>query len=63
MYTPHCEGQDPFLEPDVPESVPGDLANWVHWDIRVAEPTEFHWALVEDGGIQCSPHMSQTRVG
>ena len=43
VYTPHCEGQEPFLEPDVPESVPGDLANWVHWDIRVA--------LVEDGAF------------
>ena len=45
VYTPHCEGHDPFLESDVPKSVSGDLANWVHWDIRMAEPTEFHWLL------------------
>ena len=48
VYTPHYEDQEPFLEPDVPESLPGDLVTWVHWDIGMAEPTEFHWALAED---------------
>ena len=30
VHTPHCEGHNPFLGPNVPESVPGDLANWTH---------------------------------
>ena len=59
VYTPRCEGQDPFLEPDVPESVPSDLANWVCWDIRVAEPTEFHWALVEDKAFDA--HLTEIK--
>ena len=42
VYTPHCEGHDPFLEPNVPESVPGDLTNWTHWNIRVTEPSDLH---------------------
>ena len=48
MHTPRCEGHDPFLEPNVPESVPGDLANWTHWNIRVTEPSDLHWSLLED---------------
>ena len=59
MYTPHCEGHDPFLEPDVPKSVPRDLANWVHWDIRMAKPTEFHWALEEDKAFHA--HLAQVK--
>ena len=48
MYTPCCEGHDPFLEPNVPESVPGNLSNWTHWNIRVTEPSDLHWSLLED---------------
>ena len=59
VHTPHCEGHDPFLEPNVPESVPGDLANWTHWNIRVAKPTEFHWALVEDKAFEA--HLMQVK--
>ena len=59
VYTPHCKGHDPFLEPNVPKSVPGNLANWVHWDIRMAEPTEFHWALAEDKAFDA--HLMQVK--
>ena len=59
VYTPHCEGHYPFLEPDVPELIPWDLANWVHWDIRMAEPTEFHWALAEDKAFDA--HLAQVK--
>ena len=59
VHTPHCEGHDPFLEPNVPESVPGDLANWTHWNIRVVEPTEFHWALVKDKAFKA--HLAQVK--
>ena len=63
VYTPCCEGHDPFLEPDVPELIPGDLANWVCWDVRMAEPTEFHWSLAEDKSLRCSPSAGETRSG
>ena len=59
VHTPRCEGNDTFLEPNVPESVPGDLANWTHWNIRVAEPSDSHWALVEDKAFKA--HLMQVR--
>ena len=59
VYTPCCGDQGPFLEPDVPESVPTDLTTWVYWDIGMAEPTEFHWALAEDKAFDA--HLTQVK--
>ena len=59
MYTPRCEGHDPFLEQNVPESVPRGLANWTHWNIRVAEPTDSHWSLLEDKAFDA--HFAQVK--
>ena len=47
MHTPHCEGHDPFLEPNVPEALPEDSVKWAQWNIRLAEPSDSHWSLLD----------------
>ena len=59
MHTPHCEGHDPFLEPNVPKSVPGNLVNWSQWNIRVAEPSDSHGSLLEDKAFDA--HLVQVK--
>ena len=48
VYTPYCKGHEPFLEPNVSEVIPEDTSDWASWNIGMAEPSEFHWLLVED---------------
>ena len=55
VYTPHYEGHDSFLEPNVSESVPGNLVNWTQWNIRVTESSDSHWSLLEDKAFGAHP--------
>ena len=48
MYTPRCSGHDPFLEPNVPEVTPESSVKWAQWNIRVTDPSDSHWSLLED---------------
>ena len=34
VYTPHCKGHDPFLEPNVPEAVPESSVKWTQNEAR-----------------------------
>ena len=48
MYTPRCRGHDPFLEPNIPEATPESSVKWAQWNIRVTDPSDSHWSLLED---------------
>ena len=48
VYTPCCRGHDPFLEPNVPEAPPESSVKWAQWNIRVTDPLDSHWSLLED---------------
>ena len=48
VYTPRCRGHDPFLEPNIPEATPESSVKWAQWNIRVTDPSDFHWSLLED---------------
>ena len=48
VYTPRCRGHDPFLEPNIPEAAPESSVKWVQWNIRVTDPSDSHWSLLED---------------
>ena len=48
MYTPRSRGHDPFREPNVPEVAPESSVKWVQWNIRVTDPSDSHWSLLED---------------
>ena len=59
MYTPHCEGHDPFLEPNVPEATQKSSVKWAQWNIRVTEPSDSHWSLLEDKAFDA--HLAQVQ--
>ena len=59
MYTPRCEGHDPFLEPNVPEATPESSVKWAQWNIRVTEPSDSHWSLLEDKAFDA--HLAQVQ--
>ena len=48
VYTPCCRGHDPFLEPNIPEAIPESSVKWAQWNIRVSDPSDFHWSLLEN---------------
>ena len=48
MYTPRCRGHEPFLEPNIPEATLESSIEWAQWNFRVTDPSDFHWALLED---------------
>ena len=48
LYTIHCRGHEPFLEPNVPETTPENLVEWAQWNIRVTNPSDSHWVPLED---------------
>ena len=57
VYTPHCRGHDPFLEPNVPEVAPESSVKWTQWNIRVTDPLDSHWSLLEDKTFDA--HLAQ----
>ena len=59
MYTPRCRGHDPFLEPNVPEAAPESSVKWAQWNIRVTDPSDFHWSLLEDKAFNA--HLAQVQ--
>ena len=59
MYTPRCRGQDPFLEPNIPEVAPESSVKWAQWNIRVTDPSDFHWSLLEDKAFNA--HLAQVQ--
>ena len=59
MYTPRCRGHDPFLEPNVPEAAPESSVKWDQWNVRVTEPSDFHWSLLEDKAFDA--HLAQVQ--
>ena len=59
MYTPHCRGYDPLLEPNVPEATPESSVKWAQWNIRVTDPSDFHWSLLEDKAFDA--HLAQVQ--
>ena len=48
VYTPRCRGHDPFLEPNIPEAPPESSVKLAQWNIRVTNPSDSHWSLLED---------------
>ena len=48
VYTPCCRGHDPFLESNIPETAPESSVKWTQWNIRVTDPSDSHWSLLED---------------
>ena len=48
MCTPHCRGDDPFLELNVPEVTLESSVKWAQWNIRVTDPLDSHCSLLED---------------
>ena len=59
VYTPRCKGHDPFLEPNVPEASPESSVKWAQWNIRVTEPSDSHWSLLEDKAFDA--HLTQVQ--
>ena len=59
MYTPHCRDHDPFLEPNVPEVAPESSVKWAQWNIRITDPSDFHWSLLEDKAFDA--HLAQVQ--
>ena len=57
VYTPRCRGHDPFLEPNIPEATPESSVEWAQWNIRVTDPSDFHWSLLEDKAFDA--HLAQ----
>ena len=48
VYTLRCRDHDPFLEPKVPKAPPESSVKWAQWNIRVTDPSDSHWSLLED---------------
>ena len=59
VYTLHCRGHDPFLEPNVPEVAPESSVKWAQWNIRVTDPSDFHWSLLGDKAFNA--HLAQVQ--
>ena len=59
VYTPCCRGHDPFLEPNIPEAAPESSVKWAQWNIRVTDPSDFHWSLLEDKAFDA--HLAQVQ--
>ena len=59
VYTPHCKGYDPFMEPNVPTAIPESSVKWVQWNIRVSEPSDTHWSLLWDKTFDT--HLAQVK--
>ena len=59
MYTPHCRGHDPFLEPNVLEVAPESSVKWAQWNVRVTDSSDFHWSLLEDKAFDA--HLTQVQ--
>ena len=59
VYTPCCRGHDPFLEPNVLEAAPESSVKWVQWNIRVTDPSDLHWSLLEDKAFNA--HLAQVQ--
>ena len=59
VYTPRCRDHDPFLEPNVPEAAPESSVKWAQWNIRVTDPSDFHWSLLEDKAFDA--HLAQVQ--
>ena len=59
VHTPRCQGYDPFLEPNIPPAMTESSVNWSQWSIRVAEPSDFHWSLLEDKAFDA--HLAQVK--
>ena len=60
VNTPRCKGYDPFPEPNIPAAVPESLVNWAQWNIRVTEPSDSHWSLLEDKAFDT--HLAQVKL-
>ena len=59
VYTPRCRGHDPFLEPNIPEVAPESSIKWAQWNIRVTDPSDLHWSLLEDKAFDA--HLAQVQ--
>ena len=59
VYTPCCRGHDPFLETNIPEAAPEGSVKWAQWTIRVTDPSDFHWSLLEDKAFYA--HLAQVQ--
>ena len=59
VYTPHYRAHEPFLEPNVPETTPESSVEWAQWNISVTDPSDSHWALLEDKTFDA--HLAQVQ--
>ena len=48
VYTPRCRSHDSFLESNVPKVPPESSVKCAQWNIRVTDPSDSHWSLLED---------------